>query len=52
MALAKTVASKTGDAIKSTAEATKPVLKKGGEIAVIAKDKSIDLATKGKEELV
>jgi len=52
MALAKTVASKTGDAIKSTAEATKPVLKKGGEIAIIAKDKSIDLATKGKEELV
>lgn len=52
MKFARNVASKTSEAAKKAAEASKPVLKKAGTTAVAAKDKGIELATKGKEELV
>lgn len=52
MNFAKNFASKTAEMTKKAAEASKPVIEKVGEKAVVVKDKSIELATKGKEELI
>lgn len=43
---------KAGEVTKTAIEASKPVIKKAGEKAIVIKDASIDLAIKGKNELV
>ena len=48
----KVLAEKTAVKTKEAVDASKPVVKKAGEVALDAKDKSVELAIKGKEELV
>lgn len=48
----KPVIQKAGESAKKAVEASKPVIKKAGETAVVVKDKTVDLAIKGKQEIV